>query len=180
MSRFKHLVIQETTTTETSDTPKLVGLFPFNTLVDPKTSDIHAGKIDFLVSGGEALRELARKNYSVVLFINQFKQRPLPMEHFQGLNQAIDNFVKQSGTTIAGLYWTPGSAKADPFVVPNAGMFNRATENQGINWTDIPVLSTYDADLLAATKVGALPIKIGNGSEKWTHFDSLFEWTKSL
>jgi hypothetical protein len=73
MSRFKHLLDTPILTT----TNNIVGIFPFNTLIDPKVTDVHSGRIEFLESAIEGLTSLANKNYSVVLFINQFKGRPL-------------------------------------------------------------------------------------------------------
>jgi hypothetical protein len=58
-------------------------------------------------------------------------------------------------------------------------MFNRANENQGIKWAGLSIVSTNDADLKAAEKVKALPIRIGKGQNKWTQFESIYEWAKS-
>ena len=176
MSRFKHLLDTPILTT----TGNTVGIFPFNTLIDPKITDVHSGKIEFIESAIDGLKVLANKNYSVVLFINQFKGRQLSFEHFQSLNQAVENFIQSTGVTINGIYWCPGVDRNDPFVVPNPGMFNRVTENIGVKWKDIPVISTNDADLTAAVKVKAAAVKIGKGSSKWTQFDTFLDWVKHL
>lgn len=165
--------------TESKSPPKLIGLFPFDALIEPASTNIFKGQIDFLQSAIEGLKILAEKNYSVILFINQFKNKNLSFEQFNNLNRFLEEFIKSHGVGVNGIYWCPVIAKSDPFVTPNPGMFHKATENQQIKWEGIEVISSADADLLAASKVQAVPIKIGNGS-KWTHFDTFFEWTKSL
>ena len=178
MSRFKHLL---TTPAEFSNTEsKIIGVFPFNALIDPAKTDVHSGRIEFLESGIEGLKLLGKKNISVVLMINQFKQRQVSMDNFQMLNQTVERFITSKGVSVAGLYWCPSIVKFDPYVVPNAGMFNRATENQQINWDNIPVVSTSDDDLIAASKVNAQAIKIGSGSNKWTHFNTFYDWVTQL
>lgn len=175
MSRFSYLLEKKFELTES----KIIGVFPFNALIDPRVTDVHNGRIEFLDSAMQGLKFLSEKKYSIVLFINQFK-RQLPMEHFQSLNGAVDKFIKGTGVNILNIYWCPSIDKNDPFVVPNSGMFNRATENQGIQWEGIPVISSFDNDLMAASKVKAIPVKIGNGSDKWTHFNSFLDWTSSI
>lgn len=175
MSRFKYLLEKKTELVES----KIVGIFPFNALIDPKVTDIHSGRIEFLETAMQGLKLLSEKNYSLVLFINQFK-RQLPTEHFQSLNGAVEKFIRGTGVNVLNIYWCPILDKNDIYVVPNPGMFNRASENQGIKWEDVPVISSSDTDLQAAAKVKAVPIKIGNGSDKWTHYASFLDWTTSL
>lgn len=175
MSRYKHLLDQISVSTK----GKVFGLFPFNSIVNTSLTDVYSGKIEFDEASIEGLKKLASKGYSVVLFINQFKGRPLSLDHFQSLNEAVEKFIIGIGMQVQGLYWCPGTDKKDPFVVPNPGMFHRATENQGLSWIDIPVVSTSDNDLTAAEKVNATPIKIGNGSI-WTHYNNLSDWANSL
>jgi histidinol phosphatase-like enzyme len=177
MSRFKYILEQPVTP---KSERKLVGLFPFNTVVD-QSSDVSGGKLHFIDSALEGLNILASKNYDVILFINQFKTRPLSHQAFESMNKAIENTFRSKGVNVAGVYWCPVIDKNDPFVTPNAGMFSRVTENQGIKWTDIQVLSTSENDLKAAERAGAVPVKIGSKSGKWNQsFDSTLDWVKSL
>lgn len=178
MSRFKHLLTTPAVSSITGS--KIIGVFPFNALIDPTNTDVHAGRIDFLESSIEGLKLIGKKNISVILMINQFRQRQVSMDNFQMLNQTVERFISSQGVTVAGLYWCPSIVKFDPYVVPNAGMFNRATENQQIKWDNIPVVSTSDNDLIAASKVNAQAIKIGSGSNKWTHFNTFYEWVNQL
>jgi len=180
MSRFRHILTSPTTSINTTVTPsKIIGLFPFNALVDPNTTDVHSGKIDFLESAMAGLKLLAEQNYSAILFINQFKSRQLPYETFNNLNGAVERFVNSQGVKVVGIYWCPSITKDDPYVVPNPGMFHKATENQSINWSSIPVVSSFDKDLLAASSVKAMPVKIGNGSN-WTRYTTFFEFAHAI
>jgi histidinol phosphatase-like enzyme len=170
MSRYKTLL----NSNDNGSTPKkIVGIFPFNCLVNADSTDVTNGRLDFLESALKALQDLGKKKYSVVLFINQFKNTPLSYEHFSALNQAMENFVRSQGVEVAGLYWCPSLDPTDIYVTPNPGMFQRVTENQSITWKDVPVISSNSNDLKAAEKVKAIPIRIGNGPNKWTRFDSL-------
>lgn len=176
MSRFRYVLEQPIV-----DSPlKLFGLFPFGSVIDSNSFDFKSGKLDFHNSAIEALKILGGKNCSVVLFVNQFKNNKLSFDQFQQLNRVIENFIASHGIKVAGLYWCPSTDRNDPFVVPNPGMFQRVTENQGIDWDNIPVISTYDNDLLAAERAKATPIKIGKGSNKWTQFDSFLDWAKTI
>lgn len=159
--------------------PKLVGVFPFNSLVDMDKSDLSNGKMEFYETAVKGLTKLAQSNTNVVLFINQFKRNPLPFEQFSALNQAIEGFINQTGVQVLGIYWCPSTDKNDPFVVPNPGMFRRASENQHIVWDNIPVISTSENDLAAANKVKALPVKVGTETSKWSRFDSFLDWVNS-
>lgn len=172
MSRFKHLLETPFQTVGS----KTIGIFPFNTLVDTEKSDIYTGSMVFHDSAIEGLKELGKKGYSLILFINQFKKKPLPPEHFMALNQAMEGFVKSHGINVVGLYWCPSTDRNDPFVVPSPGMFNRVTENMGFAWNDVDVISTSDNDLIAAERAKAKPIKIGKGSSKWTLYGSLLDY----
>ena len=176
MSRYKHILDNLVISTE----DKTFGLFPFNSIINISLTDVYSGKIEFDQSAIDGLKILASKGYGVILFINQFKGRSLSFDHFQSLNAAIEKFIVGLGMQVKGLYWCPGTDKKDPFVVPNPGMFHRSTENQGAKWEGIPVVSSFDNDLAAAEKVKAVPIKIGNGSEKWSHYTNLFDWANSV
>ena len=175
MSRFSHILTTPSTTIVSKAPSKIIGLFPFNALVDANTTDVHSGKIDFLESAIAGLKLLAEQNYSVVVFINQFKSRQLPYETFNNLNGAVERFINSHGVKVVGIYWCPSTTKNDPYVVPNPGMFHKATENQSIDWSGVSVISSSDRDLLAASAVKATPIKIGNGSN-WTRYATFFEF----
>lgn len=176
MNRYKHLLAQPQFKLDS----KIIGIFPFDTLINSKDSDVHTGNLSFIESAIDGLKLLASKQYSVVMFVNQNKLRPLSNESFQAMTNAIENFVKQYGVDVKGVYWCPGVSKDDPFVVPNAGMFHRVTEHHNINWKDISVVSTSNNDLKAADKVAASGIKIGNEPSKWPHYLSFFDYVNTL
>jgi histidinol phosphatase-like enzyme len=161
-------------------TNKFIGLFPWGTVVDPSTTDHKKSQISFYEHGVEFLNQLAVKNISVVLFLNQFKPHPLPMDDLKNFADSVEQFVIGQGVSVMGMYWCPGYDKKDPFVVPNPGMFVRVTENLGVNWADIPVLSTSEVDLSAANKVKATPVMIGTKHNKYTSYASLADWISSI
>ena len=180
MSRYRYILETAVANNTNTSLPNLIGIFPFNTLIDKEKTNVQQGKIEFLETAISGLKILGESKTNVVLFINQFKDKALSYEQFNSLNQAVEGFVSQFGVTVLGVYWCPVTDKRDPYVVPNSGMFTRATENQKINWENVPVLGSSENDLLAASKVKALPIKIGNGPSKWTHYQDLGEWIKSV
>lgn len=174
MNRYSYIL--DNNTVNKSD--RFIGIFPWELIID-KSTDVRKDQIDFLDTGVEFLHKLAMKNIGLIMFINQFKTYPLPMDKFGGFVNAIENFVKEQGVNLIGAYWCPGTDKRDPFVVPNPGMFLRVTENLGTDWTNIPVLSVSEIDLSAAVKVKAMPIKIGSKHNKHQSFDSLSAWLDS-
>jgi histidinol phosphatase-like enzyme len=174
MNRFKHLLDNVSTSTNN----RIIGLFPFGTVIDTKNTSIKNQQLHFLEEGVEFLQQLSTKSVSVVLFFNQFKP-PVPMNDLEQFAAAVADFVTKQGVAVIGPYWCPGSDKKDPFVVPNPGMFTRVTENTGIKWDNLTVISANELDLMAASKVKALPVKIGGVSTKWTTFASLLDWNNS-
>lgn len=165
----------------TSSAPtKFIGLFPWGTVIDSVKTDHKKDEIHFLEEGISFLQELSRRNIAVVMFINQFKPHPIPMEKLKDFAEAVEGFIKAQNVNLAGVYWAPGYDKKDPFVVPNPGMFIRVTENLGTNWEGVEVLSNSDVDLSAAIKVNAKPIKIGGAHTKYTSFNTLNDWLSSF
>lgn len=171
MNRYKFLLNQPVTES------KVIGIFPWGTIIDSTASNVSNHYFVCSDEGSQFLNKIASTT-SVVLFINQFKSNPLSMSDFQELVNAIENLVKQHGVTVKGTFWAPGLNRNDPYVVPNPGMFHRATENIGINWSNIEVLSAFDDDLIAAKKVKAIPVKIGNKHKVFASFKSILDWLK--
>jgi histidinol phosphatase-like enzyme len=171
MNRFKYLLDNIPTRSSSG----VLGIFPWGLIIDDKETSIKNQRLTFTDEGVEFLQIIASKQTPMVLFLNQFKP-PVPMNTLKEFAEAVEDFVKKQGVNLVGMYWCPGSDKKDPFVVPNAGMFHRVTENTGISWDGMPVISNNELDLTAALKVKALPIKIGGNSTKWTTFASLGDW----
>ena len=171
MNRYKYLLDKIPARSSSG----VLGIFPWGLIVDDKETSIKNQQLTFIDEGVEFLQYLAFKQMPVVLFLNQFKP-PVPMNTLKEFSEAVEDFVRKQGVNLVGVYWCPGSDKKDPFVVPNAGMFHRVTENTGIAWDNMPVISNNDLDLTAAAKVKASPIKIGGNGTKWTTYASLAEW----
>lgn len=173
MNRYKFLLKPVTSNTLT------IGLFPWGTVIDTTSSNIKEEKIYFFDAGMEFISQLANKQISVVLFINQFKLHPLPMNQLEQFSNAVAGTFRSNGVNVIGPYWCPGTDKKDIYVVPNPGMFSRVTENTGFKWKDIPVLSANDVDLLAAKNASAKPIKIGESHKTFQSYATLEEWLRS-
>lgn len=154
----------------------VIGLFPYGTIIDIEHTDIKNEQLTLLDSGVVFLKKLVEKKIEVILFINQFKQRPASFDDLKKFTEAVEGVVRQHGVNVGGMYWAPGYDKKDPFVVPNPGMFYRVTENTGMKWTNISVLSSFDDDLSAANKVNATPIKIGESHSRWDAYSSPIAW----
>lgn len=173
MNRYKFIIDRKQTATQ------IIGYFPWGSLINPKETNIPKEKLGIFEDGVEFLKQLAAKNISVVMFMNQLKSHPWGMNDYQKFITGLEEMVRSYSVNLIGIYWCPGVDKRDPFVVPNPGMFNRATENTGINWTNIPVLSASDLDLDAAAKVKAQPLKLGEKSLKHTNVGSVLDWINS-
>ena len=176
MNRYTYILESINSATST----KFIGLFPWGTVIDPVNTIHKNSQIAFLEQGVEFLKDLRSRNISVILFINQFKPHPLTYDDLKNFIESVEQFVREQGVSVMGTYWCPGFDKKDPFVVPNPGMFLRVTENLGIDWAKIPVLSAHDVDLSAASKVKATPIKIGNTHDKYQSYTTLSDWVSSI
>jgi histidinol phosphatase-like enzyme len=174
MNRYKYII------ENTQKSSSFIGLFPWGTVIDPAETNHKNSQIAFLEQGVEFLKELRARDISVVLFINQFRPYAVSYDDLKNFIESVEKFVREQGVTVMGTYWCPGIDKKDPFVVPNPGMFIRVTENIGVNWNKIPVLSAHDFDLSAAVKVKATPIKIGSEHNKHQSFLTLSDWIASI
>jgi histidinol phosphatase-like enzyme len=102
MNRYRYLIA------DTQNSNKFIGLFPWGILIDSALTDHKKNEIHFTDTGVEFLKELAVRNISVVLFMNQFKPHVLTQEKLSEFVGSVEGFVKSQGVNSMGMYWCPG------------------------------------------------------------------------
>ena len=97
------------------------------------------------------------------------------------------------GNRVKNAYYAPGTDKNDPYVRPNAGMWERAQNEKMVTWSDTYFVGSDANDVKAATKVKALPVLIKSANKeiktkafelmhqvKVQEFNSLLEFANSI
>lgn len=143
-----------------------------------------------------AIQMLAQKGYDFLILTGQppLRTKNLEIDDFENISRTASEIIQKMGGILKNVYYAPSTDKADPFVKPNIGMFERA-ENEGhISWKESHYISVESADIKAASKVGATPIVIRSATNKdlkfkalemtnnvkIKEFDSLLDYAQSL
>jgi D-glycero-D-manno-heptose 1,7-bisphosphate phosphatase len=148
----------------------------------------------------EAIKELRLKGHKLVILTNQAGiSKGLQTEkQVDTVHTHLLNIFGQNGIqSIDGIYYSSSNLKEDIFAKPNIGMFNRAKEEQKVDWKKGWYVGDKISDLKAAEKAGAKPVLVltGHGQdtlkklETYTNkdlkkktlvFNNLLEFVKTL
>jgi D-glycero-D-manno-heptose 1,7-bisphosphate phosphatase len=125
----------------------------------------------------EAIKELRLKGHKLVILTNQAGiSKGLQTEkQVDDVHTHLLNIFGQNGIqSIDGIYYSSSNLKEDIFAKPNIGMFNRAKEEQKIDWKKGWYVGDKISDLKAAEKAGAKPILVltGHGQETLKKLDT--------
>lgn len=149
----------------------------------------------------EAVAELRRKGYKIVVITNQagIGKGIMTELDVENVHSYMLNLLGQAGCpNINGIYYSSGTDKRDPFVKPNVGMFKRCEEHhKDIKFNQGFYVGDKISDLKAALKIGARPVLVRTGhgletekelnkysyraiKEKTYIFDSLADFVANL
>lgn len=148
----------------------------------------------------EAIRMIRLKGHRVTILTNQggIAKGLQTTEQVDAVHQHLMNVFGQAGIfSIDGLYYSTSSMKDDIYAKPNVGMFQRARDEQKVNWKQGWYVGDKISDLKAADRVGAKPILVltGHGEKtlqelnrfsnrdlkaKTKIFENLYEFAKTL
>ena len=125
----------------------------------------------------EAIKELRLKGHKLVILTNQ-----AGISKGLQTNQQVDNvhkhlldiFGKSGILSIDGIYYSTTNLKEDIFAKPNIGMFNRARDEQRVDWKKGWYVGDKISDLKAAEKAGAKPVLVltGHGQDTLKKLDT--------
>ena len=174
---------------------KIIGIGLFNVLVD-NTRAFTPGDPVIPLDGVEAaIKILVQKGYDFILITGQPPSRAkvLEMYDFENIIAGARQFIEQLGGRVRNVYYAPGTDKNDPYVKPNAGMWERAAAENNFKWEGCYFVGSETNDVKASTKVKATPILIKSANTEsklkafeLTHqtkvkeFSSLVEFANSI
>lgn len=123
----------------------------------------------------EAMAELRRKGYRIVIITNQggIEKGIMTADDVNIIHEHMLDLLGQAGCTdIDGIYYSESSNKKDLYAKPNTGMFKISQKQiSGLNWKNSFYVGDKMTDLKAASKVGARPVLVRTGYGEKTERD---------
>lgn len=115
----------------------------------------------------EAIAELRRKGYYIVIITNQggIEKGLMTENDVNQVHEYMLDLLGQAGCpSIDGIYYSSSSNKKDPYAKPNVGMFKEAEKHtKGIKFSQGFYVGDKISDLKAAAKAGARPVLVRTG-----------------
>lgn len=115
----------------------------------------------------EAVAELRRKGYHIVVITNQagIEKGVMTESDVDLVHQHMLNLLGQAGCpSIDGIYYSSSSNKKDPYAKPNVGMFKEfEKQHKHVKFSQGFYVGDKISDLKAAVKIGARPVLVRTG-----------------
>jgi D-glycero-D-manno-heptose 1,7-bisphosphate phosphatase len=115
----------------------------------------------------EAIAELRKKGYQIVIITNQggIEKGIMTENDVNSVHEYMLDLLGQAGCpSIDGIYYSSSSHKKDPYAKPNVGMFKEAEKHtKGIKFNKGFYVGDKISDLKAALKIGARPVLVRTG-----------------
>lgn len=174
---------------------KVIGLTLFGVLYENNKPFTPGDQLEIAAGVEEAIFLLTQKGYDFLIITGQppTKTKLLQIQDFENILGATRSMFEQVGGRIKNAYYAPGIDKSDPYVKPNTGMFERAQNEDMVQWKEAVYVGAEINDIKAAKKVGAegVLIKPKNSPVKtkafeltqsinFKEFESLLDFAKSL
>jgi D-glycero-D-manno-heptose 1,7-bisphosphate phosphatase len=124
-----------------------------------------------IIGSLEAIRMMRLKGYRVIILTNQagISKGSQTIPQVESVHQHLLKIFGQAGIfSIDGLYYSTSNLKEDEYAKPNIGMFRRASNEMGVDFSKGWYVGDKISDLKAATNVGAKPILVKTGYGKQT------------
>lgn len=149
----------------------------------------------------EAIAEIRRKGYGIVIISNQggiYKSLMTTKDVDNIHNHMLDLLGQAGCSEIDGIYYSESGDKKDLYAKPNIGMFRMSQKHiKDLDWKNSFYVGDKMSDLKAAMKTGARPVLVrtGYGTEtekdlnKYTYdsirrstyvFESLHDFAENL
>jgi D-glycero-D-manno-heptose 1,7-bisphosphate phosphatase len=145
----------------------IVGLDRDGTIVEDIGEYItNHSQIKYISGSLDAIRMIRLKGHRLMILTNQggIHKKLQTVEQVDAVHQGMMQDFGNAGIfSIDGLLYSTSSLKDDIYAKPNIGMFNRAKEENKINWKEGWYVGDKISDLKAADKVGSHPILVLTG-----------------
>ena len=174
---------------------KVVGVSLFGVILENKNPFTPGDQLAIAGDVETAIQLLAKKGYDLLIISGQpaLRTRNLEIQDFENIITAVRDIAQQMGNRVKNAYYAPGTDKNDPYVRPNAGMWERAQNEKMVTWADTYFVGSDANDVKAATKVRAMPVLIKSANKeiktkafelmhqvKVQEFNSLLEFVNSI
>lgn len=159
-------------------TPPVIGLDRDGTInKDIGTYVKHPSEFEPIPGSLEAIKMMRDKGYDVVILTNQagIMKKIMDEADVDIVNSYMLQLLGKIGCkSINGLYYSTTNLKDDIYAKPNIGMFKRAANEIGVNWSNGVYVGDKITDLKAAQKAKARPVlvKTGYGEETLEKLDT--------
>ena len=174
---------------------KVLGITLFGVFFDNSKPFTPGDQLQLAEGAETAVQILSQKGYDLLIISGQpsKKTKNLSIQDFENILSATREGVERLGGRVKNAYYAPGIDKNDPYVKPNAGMFEKAQNEGMVDWSKSYFVGFEANDIKAAVKVKALPVLIKPANSEvnvkalaLTHqlkiqeFPSLLEFAQSL
>ena len=107
---------------------KVVGVSLFGVILENKNPFTPGNQLTIAEDVETAIQLLAKKGYDLLIISGQpsLRTRNLEIQDFENIIAAVRDIVQKMGNRVKNAYYAPGTDKNDPYVRPNAGMWERA------------------------------------------------------
>lgn len=174
---------------------KVIGITLFGVIFDNSKPFTPGDQLQLAEGVETAIQILSKKGYDFLIISGQpaKKTKNLAIQDFENIIASTKEGLETLGGRLKNAYYAPGTDKNDPYVRPNAGMFERAQNEGMVDWKTSYYVGYEANDIKAAAKVNALPVLIKSANSEvstkalaLTHqlkiqeFSSLLEFANSL
>lgn len=137
----------------------------------------HHSQIEYIPGSLEAIRMIRLKGHRLMILTNQagISKKLQTQEQVDSVhNGMMQDFGNAGIFSIDGLLYSTSNFKEDIYAKPNIGMFNRAKEENKVNWKEGWYVGDSITDLHAADRAGSKPILVltGKGIETLEKLES--------
>jgi D-glycero-D-manno-heptose 1,7-bisphosphate phosphatase len=193
--------LQKIPLTASSYTKPVVGISRDGIINVTKIDHVkHPDEFEPIQGAAEAVAEIRKKGYRIIILSNQFgisEQRMTPVQVDTVNQRMLDLFGQAGCPSIDGMYYSTTKMKEDIYALPNIGMFQRAEREHNLRFKEGWFVGDKISDMKGAENIGAKPILIKTGAweetakkletfanrdlrKKTKIFDTLMDFAKSL
>jgi len=119
----------------------------------------------------EAIKKIRMKGHRLMILTNQagITKGLQTIEQVDTVHNHLLNIFGNAGImSIDGILYSTSNLKDDIYAKPNVGMFNKARDENKVNWKQGWYVGDKISDLKAAEKAGARPVLVLTGHGKET------------
>lgn len=132
-----------------------IGIGLFGVLFENKNPFTPGDQLEITDGADIALSNLAKKGYDFVVFTGQpySRTKDLEIDDFENILNATNQLMQGVGARLKNAYYAPSTDKNDPYVKPNTGMFERASNEKMIDWSKSMFIGAEPVDTKIAQKI---------------------------